>query len=68
MRLLIGIMREALKLIEKRFLASPLGKEYPPRLSPEAMGALNRLKKRFGALDKLVVIRDNFALPPSFAR
>ena len=60
-RLLIGIMREALKLIEKRFLGSALGKEYVPRLSAEATEALNRLKKRFGAPDKFVVIRDNFA-------
>src|SRR5260370_14125529 len=60
-RLLIGIMREALKLIEKRFLGSPLGKEYVPRLSPQAGEALDRLKKRFGAPDKFVKIRDNFA-------
>jgi hypothetical protein len=60
-RLLIGIMREALKLIEKRFLGSALGKEYVPRLSAEATEALNRLKKRFRAPDKFVVIRDNFA-------
>ncbi len=60
-RLLIGIMREALKLIEKRFLGSVLGKEYVPRLSTQAAEALNRLKKRFGAPDKFVVIRDNFA-------
>jgi hypothetical protein len=60
-RVLIGIMREALKLIEKRFLGSPLGKEYIPRLSPQATEAFDRLKKRFGAPDKFVVIRDNFA-------
>jgi hypothetical protein len=60
-RLLIGIMREALKLIEKRFLGSPLGMEYAPRLSAPATEALKRLKKRFGAPDKFVVIRDNFA-------
>jgi hypothetical protein len=60
-RLLIGIMREALKLIEKRFLGSPLGKEYAPRLSVSAAEALNRIKKRFGTPDKFVVIRDNFA-------
>jgi hypothetical protein len=60
-RLTIGIMREALKLIEKRFLGSTLGKEYGPRLSPQAKEALDRLKKRFGAKDKLIVIRDNFA-------
>jgi hypothetical protein len=60
-RLLIGIMREALKLIEKRFLGSSLGKEYAPRLSKPAAEALSRLKKRFREPDKLVVIRDNFA-------
>jgi hypothetical protein len=60
-RLLIGIMREALKLIEKRFLGNTLGKEYVPLLSAQATEALDRLKKRFGARDKFVVIRDNFA-------
>jgi hypothetical protein len=60
-RLLIGIMREALKLIEKRFLGSSLGKVYTPLLSTQATEALDRLKKRFGAPDKFVVIRDNFA-------
>jgi hypothetical protein len=60
-RLLIGIMREALKLIEKRFVGSTLGKEYIPLLSTDAAEALNRLKKRFGAPDKFVVVRDNFA-------
>ena len=54
-------MREALKLIEKRFLGSAIGKEYVPRLSSQATEALDRLKKRFSASDKLVVIRDNFA-------
>jgi hypothetical protein len=60
-RLLIGIMREALKLVEKRFLGSTLGKEYIPLLNPQAKEAFDRLKKRFSAPDKFVVIRDNFA-------
>jgi hypothetical protein len=60
-RLLIGVMREALKLVEKRFLGSRLGKEYVPRLSSQAREALDRLKKRFGGPDKFVVIRDKFA-------
>jgi hypothetical protein len=42
--MLIGIMREALKLIEKRFLGSKLGKEYVPLLSTGATETLNRLK------------------------
>jgi hypothetical protein len=64
-RLLIGIMREGLKLIDKRFLGSPLGKEYAPRLSVSATEALKRLKKRFGTPDKFVVIRDNFCVSSS---
>jgi hypothetical protein len=54
-------MREALKLIEKRFVGSTLGKEYVPLLSTQAKEAVDRLKKRCGAPDKFVVIRDNFA-------
>ena len=38
-----------------------LGKEYVPRLSMQATEALDRLKKRFSASDKFVLIRDNFA-------
>ena len=61
-------MREALKLIEKRFLGSQLGREYVPLLKPEARDALNRLKKRFSGPDKYVKIRDNFAFHhPSLA-
>ena len=60
-RLLIGVIREALKLIEKRFLGSTLGKEYVPLLGADANRALGRLKKRFSASDKYVKIRDNFA-------
>lgn len=60
-RLLIGIMREALKLIEKRFLGSPIGREYTPLLNAPTTEALTRLKKRFGAPDKFVIVRDNFA-------
>jgi len=60
-RLLIGVMREALKLVEKRFLGSVVGKEYVPLLDAKASAALDRLKKRFSGPDMLVVIRDNFA-------
>lgn len=60
-RLLIGIMREALKLIEKPFLGTQLGKEYVPLLNPKAKEALDRLKKRFAAPDNFVLIRDKFA-------
>jgi len=60
-RLTIGAMREALKLVEKRFVQSPLGREFLPLLDLQASEALGRLKKRFGKLDMFVVIRDSYA-------
>jgi hypothetical protein len=45
-RLLIVVMREALKLIEQRFLGSTLGKEYTPLLNADANQSLSRLKRR----------------------
>jgi hypothetical protein len=49
-RLLIGIMRESLKLIEKRFLRGTLGKEYAPQLNPQTREALDRVIKTFWCL------------------
>jgi hypothetical protein len=60
--LTIGAMREALKLVEKLFLQSPLGKEFVPLLDQQVSASLERLKKRFGKLDMLVVIRDHRAV------
>jgi hypothetical protein len=60
-RLLIGAMREAVKLVEKRFVGSPIGREFVPLLDKPAAEALNRLKKRLSGPDMLVTIRDNFA-------
>jgi hypothetical protein len=60
-RLLIGAMREALKLVEKRFVRSPLGRHFIPLLDVQAAQALDRLKKRFSGPDMLVTVRDNFA-------
>jgi hypothetical protein len=60
-RLTIGAMREALKLVEKRFVQSPLGKEFVPLLDQQASASLDRLKKRFSKLDMFVVIRDSYA-------
>ena len=62
-RLTIGAMREALKLVEKLFLESPLGKEFVPLLDQQASASLERIKKRFGKLDMLVVIRGDEQLP-----
>jgi hypothetical protein len=47
-RLTIGAMWEAWRLVEDRFLKRPLGREYLPLLDRPAADALERLKKRFG--------------------
>ncbi|UFZ03053.1 hypothetical protein LQG66_27965 [Bradyrhizobium ontarionense] len=60
-RLTIGAMREALKLVEGRFVKRPLGREYLPLLDAPAAEALDRLKMRFGKIDMLTVIRDSYA-------
>src|ERR1700736_1371840 len=60
-RLTIGAMREALKLVEKLFVQSPLGREFVPLLDQPASESLERLKKRFGKVDMFVVIRDSYA-------
>ena len=51
-RLAIGAMREAWRLVEDRFLKRPLGREYLPLLDAPAAEALERLKKRFGKLNR----------------
>ncbi len=60
-RLTIGAMQEAWRLVEGRFLKRPLGREYLPLLDAPAAAALERLKKRFGKLNRLAVIRNNYA-------
>ncbi|WP_316158715.1 MULTISPECIES: hypothetical protein [unclassified Bradyrhizobium] len=60
-RLTIGAMWEAWRLVEDRFLKRPLGKEFLPLLDGPAAEALDRLKKRFGKGSGLSTIRNNFA-------
>jgi hypothetical protein len=60
-RLTIGAMQEAWRRVEGRFLKRPLGREYLPLLDAPAAEALERLKKRFGRLNRLAVIRNNYA-------
>lgn len=60
-RFTIGAMQEAWRLVEGRFLKRPLGREYLPLLDAPAAAALDRLKKRFGKLNRLAVIRNNYA-------
>jgi hypothetical protein len=60
-RLTIGAMWEAWRLVEDRFLKRPVGREYLPPLDGPAAEALDRLKKRFGKGSGLSTIRNNFA-------
>jgi fructose-specific component phosphotransferase system IIB-like protein len=60
-RLAIGAMWEAWRLVEDRFLKRPLGREYLPLLDRPATDALERLKKRFGKGSGLSTIRNNYA-------
>ncbi|NOJ39062.1 hypothetical protein [Bradyrhizobium australiense] len=60
-RLTIGAMWEAWRLVEDRFLKRPLGREYLPLLDAPAKEALDRLKKRFGKGSGLATIRNNYA-------
>jgi hypothetical protein len=60
-RLTIGAMWEAWRLLEDRFLKRPLGREFLPLLDGPAAEALDRLKKRFGKGSGLSTVRNNFA-------
>jgi|GraSoiStandDraft_4_1057263.scaffolds.fasta_scaffold486503_1 hypothetical protein len=60
-RLLVGVMREAWALVEKRFLQAKLGKEFVSVLDPQARAALESLKKRFGQSNMIVAVRTHYA-------
>jgi hypothetical protein len=61
-RLTIGAMWKAWRVVEDRFLKRPVGREYLPLLDGPAADALDRLKKRFGKGSDLSTIQNNFAL------
>jgi hypothetical protein len=60
-RHVIGILDETWKLIGKRFLATPIGKEFGPKLNPVGQTALAELKKHFGGSNLLSKLRNSFA-------
>jgi hypothetical protein len=60
-RLTMGAMWEAWRLVEDRFLKRSLGREFVPLLDGPASEALDRLKKRFGKGSGLSTVRNNFA-------
>jgi hypothetical protein len=60
-RLTIGILWEAWRLIEVRLLSSKLGRDVVPALDPPAAAALESLKKRFGASGMIAAVRNSYA-------
>jgi hypothetical protein len=60
-RLLIGVLFEAWRLVQGRLLGSTLGKEFVPQLNCEATAALDRLKKAFGGSNMISAVRNDFS-------
>jgi hypothetical protein len=60
-RLMIGILWEAWRAVQKHFLKDKLGKEYEPLLDPEAKRALEGLKKFFGKKNEIELLRNRFS-------
>ena len=60
-RLMVGLLNEALLLVQKRFVSSKLGQEFEPKLDKPARDALNSLRKRFGTSGYMAKIRSNYA-------
>ncbi len=59
-RLTIGVLHETWELLRSRFLSSPLGREYMPKLDAGGLAALDSLKKNFGGSNILNKIRSNY--------
>ena len=53
LRIVIGVLNEAWRLIHTRFMGSPYAKEYTPLLDQAGAEAFARLKKEFDASDGL---------------
>lgn len=58
-RVVIGVLHEALRLVQERFLGSLIGKEYVPRLDQKGMESLATLKKCIGS-NLLTKLRTNY--------
>jgi hypothetical protein len=65
-RFMIGILHEAWKLVGTRFLASPIGKEFRPKLNPAGQAALVELNKHFGGSNLISKLRNNVAFHHPF--
>jgi hypothetical protein len=60
-RLTIGVLSEGWELISKRFLGTPIGRDYRPRLDATGAAALIQLQKTFGGSNIINKIRSNYA-------
>jgi hypothetical protein len=57
----LGVLQETWKLIDKRFLSSPLGRTYVPLLDAKGSTALDKLKNQMRGSDLLRTLRNDFA-------
>jgi hypothetical protein len=60
-RMLVGAVNEGWRLVERRFIANPTGKEYSPLLDAGGRASLLALKRQFGSSNLLTTIRNNYA-------
>jgi hypothetical protein len=65
-RVLVGVLNEALRLVQQRFLSSPIGRNYIPRLDPGGKDALARLKGVLGNSNILSKLRSNYVFHHPF--
>ena len=61
LRFMIGLLHEAWLLIHRRFLQSPLGRDYVPLLPSLGKEALEQLKTHFGESGLLARLRNEYA-------
>ncbi len=60
-RIAVGVLNEALRLIQQRFLGNPIGREYVPLLDAAGKAALEKLKVVIGSPNVLNKLRSNYA-------
>lgn len=60
-RMLVGAVNEAWRLVESRFISNPIGKQYSSLLDAGGQQALLALKRQFGSSNLLATIRNNYA-------
>jgi hypothetical protein len=60
LRLGVGVIYEALRVVERLFLSTEVGREYADKLDDGGVQALNILKKYLGKKSLLFAIRNNY--------